>query len=353
MDSDALLRKVKRHAPVLKFAQGEKFFPMNVNDYVPKCSLHTWVGGNDIVMQVPPGQLTIDDLPRWLGHVHFLVYADHETYVDLIESQALMAESVEELIDRGALAIRQLARYVTKGNLPEHVLQRAQNNYGGIEQNPPLYYYRVILNEQTKFNYDFIQYWFFYAYNDWAGSHDGVNDHEGDWEVTQLAFKNLEDDEPYSVAYSAHDGNYRRAWSAIQDTSEGLHPVIYVGGGSHACFPDMNVGSFNYLVSQTFKKPLKFLSHVEEYLNTGAERWIPGDVVIGSPEGVPWAEPVNLDGLDWVGKFRGQWGARYLIEEPGRRQKRRRPGGAPCGPMYELSGFTRQSWDDPVGWHRI
>jgi hypothetical protein len=33
-----------------------------------------------------------------------------------------------------------------------------------------------------------LQYWFFYAYNDWATGYGGMNDHEGDWEGLYLFF---------------------------------------------------------------------------------------------------------------------------------------------------------------------
>ena len=53
-----------------------------------------------------------------------------------------------------------------------------------------------------------LQYWLFYAYNDWN------NLHEGDWEMIQLVFdaRNAHDaltTAPTSVGYSQHEGAER------------------------------------------------------------------------------------------------------------------------------------------------
>ena len=56
-----------------------------------------------------------------------------------------------------------------------------------------------------------LQYWFFYAYNDWN------NLHEGDWENVQLLFDAADartalTQEPVSVGYSQHEGSERADW---------------------------------------------------------------------------------------------------------------------------------------------
>jgi hypothetical protein len=64
--------------------------------------------------------------------------------------------------------------------------------------------------------YTVVQYWFFYAYNDWRSRVFGVNDHEADWEQVAVYLAGQDGDlRPVSVASSAHDeqgDDLRRRW---------------------------------------------------------------------------------------------------------------------------------------------
>jgi hypothetical protein len=79
-----------------------------------------------------------------------------------------------------------------------------------------------------------LQYWLFYAFNDFN------NTHEGDWEMIQLVFdardaREALDEEPASIGYSSHEGAERADWG--EDKLElvgGTHPVVYPAAGSHA-----------------------------------------------------------------------------------------------------------------------
>jgi hypothetical protein len=81
-----------------------------------------------------------------------------------------------------------------------------------------------------------LQYWLFYAYNDWN------NLHEGDWEMIQLLFDapNAHDAlaiTPTSIGYSQHEGAERAAWGSSKlERVGGSHPVVYPAAGSHANF---------------------------------------------------------------------------------------------------------------------
>jgi hypothetical protein len=80
-----------------------------------------------------------------------------------------------------------------------------------------------------------LQYWFFYAFNDFN------NTHEGDWEMIQLVFdaddasEALQAPEPTEVGYSSHEGAERSAWDDEKlEIVDGTHPVVYPAAGSHA-----------------------------------------------------------------------------------------------------------------------
>jgi hypothetical protein len=79
-----------------------------------------------------------------------------------------------------------------------------------------------------------LQYWFFYYYNDRAML--GTGRHEGDWEVVQ--FRIGPGGEPDVATYSQHDGGQRCDWAEVEkeEGPEGPVAVVYAARGSHACY---------------------------------------------------------------------------------------------------------------------
>ena len=79
-----------------------------------------------------------------------------------------------------------------------------------------------------------LQYWFFYAFNDFN------NLHEGDWEMIQLVFgardaREALEQKPVAVGYSSHEGAERADWESDKlEVVDGTHPVVYPAAGSHA-----------------------------------------------------------------------------------------------------------------------
>jgi hypothetical protein len=79
-----------------------------------------------------------------------------------------------------------------------------------------------------------LQYWLFYAFNDFN------NLHEGDWEMIQLDFDAPDAaaalrTRPTAVGYSSHEGAERATWGDEKlEVVDGTHPVVYPGAGSHA-----------------------------------------------------------------------------------------------------------------------
>jgi hypothetical protein len=83
-----------------------------------------------------------------------------------------------------------------------------------------------------------LQYWLFYAFNDWN------NLHEGDWEMVQLVFEAGSVEEalagtPTEIGYSQHEGGERASWDDDKlELVDGTHPVVHPAAGSHANFFD-------------------------------------------------------------------------------------------------------------------
>jgi hypothetical protein len=124
-------------------------------------------------------------------------------------------------------------------NASETVARKAYREYQKIvAANPqPVYYGRVAERRDDKGNHwKSLQYHFFYAFNDWRYAANGINHHEGDWEMVAVYLKN---DEPYAVLFSQHGSGALERWEDVQHAhdengNETAHPIIYVALGSHA-----------------------------------------------------------------------------------------------------------------------
>lgn len=319
---------VRQYEPVLRFAKGENFFPMNVAGYIPHCSLHALEAERG-VMRIPPPFVDLLALADFPTERHYLVYADRR--VASPEEEAALRAWIErqrtvkgpdfrkllhELGEKVKAIGIDLAKVFLPLGLPHEVFERALENYGGIDKNPPTYYYRVT----EEGGYTIIQYWFFYAYNDFAISHGGVNDHEGDWECVHVFVK---DGRPMWTTYSSHLGHGKELghpWAPQSMELEGEHPVVYVGIGSHASY------------------------HTPE-AHAPDKAYVPGGVVVGGSGGLHWAEPQTLD-KPWFTDFKGRWGA-YQWASPGD-QWVSQVGGAPTGPKFDRDGSVRTKWGAPL-----
>jgi hypothetical protein len=77
----------------------------------------------------------------------------------------------------------------------------------------------------------YLQYWFFYLYNDKAFLGFGL--HEGDWEMVQIGLG--PDERPESMAFAQHTHGQRCRWSVVE--RRGDRPLVYVARGSQASYP--------------------------------------------------------------------------------------------------------------------
>jgi hypothetical protein len=78
-----------------------------------------------------------------------------------------------------------------------------------------------------------LQYWFFYFYNDY---HLALNIglHEGDWEMVQLR---MHGDAPDIAVYAQHRNAEQRPWDKVTKVpNDPNRPMVYVARGSHASY---------------------------------------------------------------------------------------------------------------------
>jgi len=77
-----------------------------------------------------------------------------------------------------------------------------------------------------------LQYWYFYLYND-AQFGGRVDLHEGDWEMVQYLIR---DGRPLSAVYAQHAYAEIKPWGEVEQDPELGCPIVYSARGSHASY---------------------------------------------------------------------------------------------------------------------
>lgn len=177
-------------------------------------------------------------------------------------------------------------------------------------------YARVVRGSGRFQGYISIQYWLAYFYNDWA------NVHEMDWEMVSIVLKTAgSSEEPVACAYNAHIGSFRKLWKDVEKAdgagnknSQGLHPVAYIGNGSHASYFSDYPPSFNVTeqyLSPIFKTVIRLAN-----LGTDFTEYVPAFEDKLSVKLLPPVEliPEPNESGEWSGdwrwlNFKGNWGS--------------------------------------------
>jgi len=176
--------------------------------------------------------------------------------------------------------------------------------------------YAHVVTERAQPGRLALQYWLYYAFNDWN------NLHEGDWEMVQLVFEAGSADEalsttPAEIGYSQHEGGEKAEWGAEKlELVDGTHPVVYPAAGSHANFFDDAL-----------------------YLGRSAEQGVGCDDTTGpstelrpNVRTIPSDPTVATERFPWIA-FEGRWGERQRAIYNG-----------PTGPNL------KSQWTDPITW---
>lgn len=137
----------------------------------------------------------------------------------------------------------------------ETVARKSYHQYAEMteEARKPVYYGRVLKERDVEGNdWKILQYHFFYAFNDWRLGANGINHHEGDWEMVSIYLKN---DEPYSMLFSQHGSGAMELWKNVhrvkdESGNETTHPIVYVALGSHANYSKPEVIRIHHLINE-------------------------------------------------------------------------------------------------------
>ncbi len=371
------LALLRRFEPIVKYTQGELFFPTGVEGYLAECDL--FVGGateRERRLLVPQGELTAE---RLISHT---APPGENLYLRLVQAPltGLDLGRWNRRDDRpvfhapGRLArVGLFARLVDagftaslllRGTVPGGTAAAAQVKYERARAADPAYHYHARVVRQD--GWLVLHYMWFYFMNDFRSTFAGANDHEADWEQAFVYLEEPpgEDPRPVWIACAAHDytgDDLRRRWDDPDLVKDGEHPVLHAGAGSHASYFEQ--GEYLTIV------PLPALRGVKGFLRAIRDLWRdtlrqpdPGDLAASLERAlaVPFIDYARADGLaigpgqsagwtpvpiddttDWVDGYRGLFGLDTRDRFAGER--------APAGPKYGRAGIVRQSWNDPVG----
>ncbi|MEM7331618.1 MAG: hypothetical protein AAF490_05975 [Chloroflexota bacterium] len=371
------LALLKQYEPIIRFTEGEMFFPCAVDGYLAHCSL--WIRDNEGNHEqvLPVGGLSADNLGQFNtpppNHTYYLRFVQEPL------SPFEMSQWFQQPENNSFKAVGRLARVslasrlidslfdlslLIRGTVPGGTAVKAQilSEDLRLEDNRDVYYGRVI----REGGYIILHYLFFYVMNNWRSGFYGVNDHEADWEqiFVYLSEEGDEPPEPRWVAYASHDfsgDDLRRRWDDFELAKDGSHPIIYSGAGSHASY--FAKGEYLMGIAPAFLQP------VAQMIERGQKIWVEqlgqgqqeiaeqvkgllrvpfvdyarGDgVEIGPKSDRPWT-PILLSSEDeWAERYRGLWGFDPQDFLGGER--------APGGAKFNRDGSVRQSWSDPLGW---
>jgi hypothetical protein len=367
-----VLTLARRFEPVLRYTEGELFLPMPVERYVEAAALFRRVPGLKAPELVAPAtKINLSTLVGYAGHgggtdleLHFVdkplsrrAYRHWRRRPDRPRFQGGSPFAMVGLFGRLVDSIMRFS-LIMRGKVPGGFAAAAQVRYQEVGSLAPTYYVRAVRDA----GYLVLQYWFFYAMNDWRSTFSGVNDHEADWEQITLFLTEPDDGrdpELAWVAFSAHDevGDdlRRRVDDPDLQLVDGTHPVVHAGAGSHSgayLAGDYIVSVSPPAVEKLTQRWRRFTRMITPSTRTTRERpgiglpfidYRRGDgPSVGPGTKRTWtAVPID-DETAWVRDYRGLWG--YDTRDPFGGER------APAGPRYERDGSTRLSWDRPVAW---
>ena len=286
---------ILQYAPILYFHEHEDYFPMDVESFVEASSLWSQDGIGDT-------------------QIH--------------SSSSLTFETFEDLIDSGVDTSDYYLAFSDPDDDKSIDIDNAHVVYDNMRKTDTYatttYYRRMVDGEYTV-----LQYWYFYAMNNWA-ERGGRNDHEGDWESVFI-YLEKDTDEPKFVAYSSHlnDGenealnffqydSVRREWNSDEVVKDDGQIVSFVAQGSHANYPSNNTGE--HVVGSKIDKTSLNGTHLS----------------------VDVFSNIELEGVGWD-QYQGKWGSDSLLSFGG---------DGPQGPRFiDVTGQLR--FNSPIQWAGI
>ncbi|MHB1343707.1 MAG: hypothetical protein ACYCX3_05060 [Thermoleophilia bacterium] len=375
-DRERDLELLRRFEPQLRLNRGELFQPMDVDPYLAETDLVLHRRGErPTVLQARPGvtqeSLAANDREPHAGTVHLRLVARPLKALQLVQfhSRSELREFTKGITRhaRVGLTARLLdvafrISLVARGRVPGGTAAAAALAYKTMRESAPdpVYYGRVV---RTR-SYTVLQYWMFYAYNDYRSHYHGANDHEGDWEAVSVFLDEGApgDPAPAWVGYANHDAggaDLRRRWDDPELQRVGEHPVVFAGAGSHAAYfspgeyviriempllarLSATIGAIRSVWRTALRQGGGSPGGSSGQLDIAFVDYARGDgLKIGPGGDQPWDLRL-LDDQPALVHYRGLWGR--FADDPIQGED------APAGPRFNRDGSVRVAWYDPVGW---
>jgi acyl-coenzyme A thioesterase PaaI-like protein len=377
MNQPTDLELLRRLEPILRFTDGELFFPMATSSYVEQCDLLAGPNLREARVVVPAGELDLEKLAAVgdpaPGEAQFLRFVPEPLSALELRRWRSRPEhqrfSAPGRLARVGLAARlvdagMVTSLLARGRVPGGTAAAASVRYEQIrERDPRVVYHGRVVREGR---WVILHYMFFYAMNDWRSTFDGANDHEADLEQCFVVLEQFEDGtmKPAWFCAAAHDekgDDLRRRWDDPRLETIDDHPVVYPGAGSHATY--LERGEYIMLLpfpgERNIRGPLDLIRRVwrdtllqpdpgdiaaraKRALSVPFVDYARGDgLSVGPGADVDWTPILISDEDGWVSRYQGLWGLDTGDRFAGER--------APAGPKYTRTGTVRQSWHDPLG----
>ncbi|MFV2063078.1 MAG: hypothetical protein ACC726_06130, partial [Chloroflexota bacterium] len=305
------LELLRAYEPVMRYTNGELFFPAGVEGYLAQCDLLVGRSEADRRILVPQGELTTGTLAS------FDAPPGQSLYLRLVQEPLNGIElrhwrnradrvpfSAPGRLARVGLFARLMDAGFTvslllRGSVPGGTAAAAQIKYAEARESDPRYVYhgRVIREN----GWICLHYLFFHFMNDYRSTFNGVNDHEADWEQIFIYLEDAPDGRrPVWIAAAAHDysgDELRRRWDDPTLELQGDHPVINAGAGSHASYFEPG----EYLTEvpiPAFRGLGSFLEVVREFWRDTLRQPDPGDLraTLSGALSVPFVDYARGDG---------------------------------------------------------
>jgi hypothetical protein len=362
--------------PVVRYTKGESFLPMSVATYLASAvrmrsdgsGRHQALGslGDQTELTLTDGESDGATARDFLTVAGTGADDDVAAIFQRESRQAVGFHSGGGRLARVGYASRVIdalfsISLLARGRVPGSLARRSVvHNKAMAAENAAHPYYGRVARTAT---WTALQYWFFYAFNDWRSGFHGANDHEADWEQI-IVYLDADADGravPVWAAYAQHDyhgRDLRRRWDDRDQLDlVGDHPVVYAGAGSHASYfrpgeylaeQPLKLPSFVQRISSTISRLIrgKGGDGEESALSIPFVDFARGDgVSIGPNEERTWTPVVMDDSQPWVPGYSGLWG--MSVEDPFEGED------APAGPMFNRNRSVRMSWSDPVSFAEL
>lgn len=217
-ERDIFRTALYKHRPVLRFDKDERFFALRADAITDNV-------GNKLARDEDPNYVIAERRPPPPGRGFGIGYLKSGLY-----------PNGQEVFDNDKI----FERHDEDGNYRQDA-ERLQCS-GPYEDDPhcnhhyaDVIYGRIfyIRDEDNRVTGAWLQYWFFYYYNNFPI--DGGGDHEGDWEMIQIRVD--ANATPQLAVYAHHNSGGWSVWRDVERArSDNDRPVVYVALGSHASY---------------------------------------------------------------------------------------------------------------------